>query len=59
VTDLAHTEHVGNTRQDALLPSRSCLVLLLDRFGSEGWFSSDHVIFLTEFRIFGEKACSI
>jgi len=30
----------------------SCLVLPLDRFDSEGWFSSDQVIFLTAFRVF-------
>ena len=31
---------------------RSCLVLPLDRFDSEGCFSSDQVIFLTVFRVF-------
>ena len=31
---------------------RSCLVLPLDRFDSERWFSSDQVIFLTVFRVF-------
>jgi len=31
----------------------------VDRFDSEGWFSSDKVIFLTVVRVFGEKACSI
>ena len=50
VTDLANTEHVGNTHQDATLAS--CLVLPLDRFVSEGWFSSDQVIFSTVFRVF-------
>ena len=30
-------------------------MLLLHRFDSEGWFSSDQVIFLTVFRVFGEK----
>jgi len=38
---------------------RSCLVHPVDRFDSEGWFSSDQVIFLTVFCVFGEKACSI
>ena len=38
---------------------RSCLVLPLDHFDSEGWLSSDQVIFLTAFRVFGKKACSI
>jgi len=32
--------------------SRSCLVLPLERFDSEGWFSSEQVIFLTVFRVF-------
>jgi len=31
----------------------------VDPFDSEGWFSSDQIIFLTVFRIFGEKAYSI
>ena len=36
-----------------MLPSYwSCLVLPLDRFDSEGWFSSDQVILLTVFRVF-------
>ena len=58
VTVLAHTEHMGNTQQDAMFPSpaRSCLVLPLDRFDSEGWFSSDLVIFLTVFRVFWWKS---
>ena len=47
MTDLANTEHVGNTQQDAILLPRSCLVLPLDPFDSEGWFSSDQVIRLT------------
>jgi len=38
---------------------RSCLVQPVDRFDSEEWFISDQVIFLTVFRAFGEKACSI
>ena len=28
----------------------------VDRFDSEGWFSSDHVIFVTVFRVFGGKS---
>jgi len=58
VTDLANTEHVGNTQQDAMLPSnpRPCMVLPLDPFDSEGWFSSDQVIFLTVFRVFWWKS---
>jgi len=52
VTDLANTEHVGNRQQDAMLPSRSCLVHPVDCFDSEGWFSSDQVIFITVFRVF-------
>jgi len=31
---------------------RSCLVHPVDRFDSEGWFSSDQMIFLTVFRVF-------
>jgi len=34
----------------------SCLVHPVDRFDSEGWFSSDQVIFLTVFHVFGEKS---
>jgi len=30
----------------------SCLVNPVDHFDSEGWFSSDQVIFLTVFRVF-------
>jgi len=46
VTDLVNTKHVGNRQQDAMLSSyRSCLVHPVDRFDSEGWFSSDQVIF--------------
>jgi len=37
----------------------SCLVQPVDRFNGEGWFSSDQVIFLAVFRVFGEKACSV
>jgi len=48
VTDLVNIEHVSNRQQDAMLPSlpRSCVVYPVDRFDSEGWFSSDQVIFL-------------
>jgi len=36
---------------------RSCLVHPVDRFDSEGWFSSDQVIFLKNyFRVFSEKS---
>jgi len=60
MTDLVTTEHVGNTQQDAMLLPRSCLVHPVNRFDSEGWFSSDQVIFLTVFCVFfGEKACNI
>jgi len=38
---------------------RSCLEHPADNFDSEGWLSSDHMIFLTVFHVFGEKACSI
>jgi len=58
VTDLSNIEHVSNRQHDAMIPSRSCLVHPVDRFDTEGWFSSDHVIFLTV-SFFGEKACSI
>jgi len=44
VTDLANTEHVGNRQQDAMFPSyRSCLVHAVDRFDSQGWFSSEQL----------------
>jgi len=42
---------VTHSRMLCSLP-RSCLVLPLDRFDSEGWFSSDQVIFLTVFSCF-------
>jgi len=48
LTDLTNTEHVDNRQQ---VP-RSCLVHPVDRFDSEGWFSSDQVIFLTVFCVF-------
>jgi len=56
VTDFANTEHVGNRQQDAMLPPRSCLVHPVDRFDSEGWLSSDQVIFLTVFCVFWWKS---
>jgi len=34
---------------------RSCLVHPVDRFDSKGWFSSDQMIFVTVFRVFGKK----
>jgi len=57
MTDLANTEYVDNRQQEAIcsLP-RSCLVHPVDRFDSEGWFSSDQVIFLTVFRVFRWKS---
>ena len=33
-------------------------MLPLDHVDSEGWFSSDQVIFLTLFHVFGEKTCA-
>ena len=60
VTNLAITQNmwVTDSRMLCSLP-RSCLVNSADRFDSEGRFISDQVIFLTVFRVFGEKACSI
>jgi len=55
VTDLVHTEHVGNSRMRCFLPS-SCVVHPVDRFDSERWFSSDQVIFLTMFCVFWLKS---
>ena len=49
VTDLSNTEHVGNRQQDAMLPT-SRLLHPADRFDSEGWFISDHILKL--FRVF-------
>jgi len=49
---------VTDSRMLCSLP-RSCLVYPVDRFDSEGWFSYDQVIFLTVFRVFGEKACNV
>ena len=42
---------VTDSRMLCSLP-RSCLVHPVNRFDSEGWFSSDQVIFLTVFRVF-------
>jgi len=46
---------VTDSRMLCSLP-RSCLVHPVDRFDSEGWFSSDQVIFLTVFRVFWWKS---
>jgi len=60
VTDLANTEHVGNRQQDAMLPS-----YVLSGAPSQSFWQWRVVqlwpgdIFLTMFRVFGEKACSI
>jgi len=45
MTDLANTKHVGKRQQDAMFPPGSYLVHPVDRFDSEGWFSSDQMIF--------------
>jgi len=45
---------VTDSRMLCSLP-KSCLVHSVDRFDSEGWFTFDKVIFLTVYRIFGEK----
>jgi len=45
---------VTDSRMLCSLP-RSCLVHPVDRFDSEGWFSSDQVIFLTVFCVFWWK----
>jgi len=45
VTEVANTKHVGNRQLDAMTLPRSCLVHPVDRFDSEGWFSSDQVTF--------------
>ena len=45
-TWLIHSMWVTDSRMLCSLP-RSCLVHPVDRFNSEGWFSSDQVIFLT------------
>ena len=53
-TWLTQTMSVTDTRTLCSLP-KSCLVLPLDRFDSDGWFSSNQVIFLTVFRAFWWK----
>ena len=53
-TWLTQSMWVIHSRMLCSLP-RSSLVLPLDRFNSEGWFSSDHVIFLTVFLVFSWK----
>jgi len=58
VTELANTQWVTDSRMLCSLP-KSCLVHSVDRFESRGWFSSVQVIFLTVYRIFGVKPCSI
>ena len=45
---------VTHSRMLCSIP-RSCLVHPVDCFDSEGWFSSDHVIFLTMFCVFGKR----
>jgi len=53
MTDLVNTEHlVGNRQQDATLASQVLSVHPVNGFDSEGWFSSDQVIFLTMFCVF-------
>ena len=49
---------VTDSRMLCSLPNpRSCLVHPVDRFDSEGWFTSDQVIFLTTFCVFfGKKS---
>ena len=54
-TWLTQSMWVTHSRMLCSLP-RSCLVLQLDRFDSERWFSSDQVIFLTVFRVFWWKS---
>jgi len=57
VKDLANTEHVGN-RQTAgcYAPFLGPVWGTQSHFDSEGWFSSDQVIFLTAFRAFWWKS---
>jgi len=50
-TWLTQSMWVTHSRMLCSLP-KSCLVHPVDRFDSEGWFSSDQVIFLTVFRVF-------
>jgi len=53
-TWLIHSMWVPVSRMLCSLP-RSCLVHPVDRFDTEGWFSSDQVIFLTMFCVFFVK----
>jgi len=53
-TWLTQSVWVTDNRMLCSLP-RSCLVHRVDRFVSEGWFSSDQVIYLTMFCVFGYK----
>jgi len=53
-TWLTQSMWVTDSRMLCSLP-RSCLVYPVDRFDSEGWCSSDQVIFLTVFRAFWWK----
>jgi len=53
-TWLTQSMWVTHNRMLCSLP-RFCLVLPLDHFDSEGWFSSDQVILLTAFRVFWLK----
>jgi len=50
-TGLAQSMWVTDSRMLCSLP-RSCLLHPVDRFDSEGWFSSDQMIFLSVFRVF-------
>jgi len=50
-TWLIQSMWVTHSRMLCSLP-RSCLVHPVDCFDSEGWFSSDQVMFLTVFRVF-------
>jgi len=54
-TWLTQSMWVTHSRMLCSLP-RSCLVYPVDRFESEGWFSSDQVILLTVFRVFWWKS---
>jgi len=47
VTGLLNVERAGNREQDAMLPflvGFNCLMHIVDHFGIEGSFNSDHVI---------------
>ena len=54
-TRLIQSMWVTDSRMLCSLP-RSCLVYPVNRFDSEGWFSSDQVIFLTMFCVFLVKS---